>query len=32
MDINYLIGMLIVVAFCLLGYTQMEHLTQEVTY
>jgi len=32
MDINYLIGMLILIAFCLLGYTQLEHLTNEVTY
>jgi len=32
MDINYLIGMLILVAFCLLGYTHIEHLTNEVTY
>ena len=32
MDINYLIGMLILVAFCLLGYTHIENLTNEVTY
>jgi predicted metal-dependent hydrolase len=32
MDINYLIGMLIIVAFCLLGYTHLEHLSNEVTY
>jgi predicted metal-dependent hydrolase len=32
MDINYLIGMLILVSFCLLGYTHIEHLTNEVTY
>lgn len=32
MDINYLIGMLIVIAFALLGYTHIEHLTNEVTY
>ena len=32
MDINYLIGMLIIVAFSLLGYTHLEHLTNEVTY
>ena len=32
MDINYLIGMLILIAFCLLGYTHIEHLTNEVTY
>ena len=32
MDINYLIGMLIIVSFCLLGYTHFEHLTNEVPY
>jgi len=32
MDINYLIGMLIIIAFCLLGYTHLEHLSNEVTY
>ena len=32
MDINYLIGMLIVIAFCLLGYTHLEHLSNEVIY
>jgi predicted metal-dependent hydrolase len=32
MDINYLIGMLIIVAFCLLGYTHFEHLSNEVIY
>ena len=32
MDINYLIGMLILIAFCLLGYTHLEHLSNEVTY
>lgn len=32
MDINYLISMLIIIAFCLLGYTHYEHLTNEVTY
>jgi hypothetical protein len=32
MDINYLIGMLILIAFCLLGYTQLEHLSNEVSY
>ena len=32
MDINYLIGMLIIVAFCLLGYTHLEHLSNEVIY
>jgi predicted metal-dependent hydrolase len=32
MDINYLIGMLILIAFCLLGYTHIEHLSNEVTY
>ena len=30
--INYLIAMLILVAFSLLGYTHIEHLTNEVTY
>ena len=32
MDINYLIGMLIIIAFCLLGYTHLEHLSNEVIY
>ena len=32
MDINYLIGMLILVSFCLLGYTHIEHLSNEVTF
>jgi len=32
MDINYLIGMLIIVAFGLLGYTHLEHLNNEVIY
>ena len=32
MDINYLISMLIIIAFCLLGYTHYEHLTNEVIY
>ena len=32
MDINYLIGMLIIIAFSLLGYTHIEHLTNEVKY
>ena len=32
MDINYLIGMLIIVAFCLLGYTHIEHLTNDVKF
>jgi len=32
MDINYLIGMLIIIAFCLLGYTHLEHLNNEVIY
>lgn len=32
MDINYLIGMLIIVAIGLLGYTHLEHLNNEVTY
>jgi len=31
-NINYLIGMLIIVAFCLLGYTHYEHLSNEVMY
>jgi hypothetical protein len=32
MDINYLIGMLIIIAFCLLGYTHIEHLTNDVKF
>ena len=32
MDINYLIGMLIIIAFGLLAYTHYEHLTNEVIY
>lgn len=32
MDINYLIGMLIIIALCLLGYTHYEHLSNEVTF
>jgi predicted metal-dependent hydrolase len=32
MDINYLISMLIIVAFCLLGYTHIENLSNEVIY
>jgi predicted metal-dependent hydrolase len=32
MDINYLIGLLIIIAFCLLGYTHYEHLSNEVMY
>lgn len=32
MDINYLIGMLVIIAFCLLGYTHFEHLSNEVIY
>jgi hypothetical protein len=32
MDINYLIGMMIIIAFCLLGYTHYEHLSNEVIY
>jgi len=32
MDINYLIGMLIIIAFCLLGYTHLEHLSNEVIF
>jgi predicted metal-dependent hydrolase len=32
MDINYLIGMIIIVAFVLLGYTHYEHLSNEIIY
>ncbi len=32
MDINYLIGMLTVMAICLLGYTHYENFTNEVSY
>jgi len=32
MDINYLIGMFIIIALALLGYTQFEHLNNEVIY
>jgi len=32
MDINYLIGMLIITAIGLLGYTHLEHLNNEVIY
>jgi predicted metal-dependent hydrolase len=32
MDINYLISMLIIIALCLLGYTHLEHLSNEVIY
>lgn len=32
MDINYLIGMIIIIAFVLLGYTHYEHLSNEVIY
>ena len=32
MDINYLIGMLIIIAFSLLGYTHLEHLSNEVVF
>lgn len=32
MDINYLIGMFIIIALALLGYTQYEHLNNEVIY
>lgn len=32
MDVNYLIGMLIIIAMCLLGYTHIEHLSNEVIY
>lgn len=32
MDINYLISMMIIIVFCLLGYTTLENLTNDVTY
>jgi hypothetical protein len=32
MNINHLIGMLIIIAFCLLGYTHFENFTNEVSY
>ena len=32
MDINYLISILIIIAFGLLGYTHYEHLSNEVMY
>ena len=32
MDINYLIGMLIIISVCMLGYTHIEHLNNEVIY
>ena len=32
MNINHLIGMLIIIAFCLLGYTHFENFTNEVGY
>jgi hypothetical protein len=32
MDINYLISMIIIIVFCLLGYTTLENLTNDVTY
>ena len=32
MDINYLIGLLIIIAFSLLGYSHYEHLSQDITF
>ena len=32
MNINHLIGMLVIIAFCLLGYTHFENFTNEVGY
>ncbi len=32
MDVNYLIGLLIILGICLFGYTKIEHLSNEVTY
>ncbi len=32
MDINYLIGLLTIMAICLLGYTHFENFTNEVSY
>ena len=32
MNINHLIGMLIIIAFCLLGYTHFENFANEVSY
>ena len=32
MDINYLIGLLTILAICLLGYTHFENFTNEVSY
>lgn len=32
MDINYLIGLLIIIAFALLGYSHYEHLSQDITF
>ena len=32
MDVNYLIGLLIIIAFSLLGYSHYEHLSQDVTF
>ena len=32
MDVNYLIGLLIMIAFSLLGYSHYEHLSQDITY
>ena len=31
-NVNYLIAMLFIVAFCLLGYTHLEHLSNEVIF
>ena len=32
MDVNYLIGLLIIIAFALLGYSHYEHLSQDITF
>ena len=32
MDINYLIGLLTIIAFSLLGYSHYEHLSQDITF
>ena len=32
MDVNYLIGLLIIIAFSLLGYSHYEHLSQDITF
>lgn len=32
MDINYLISMLIIIVFCLLGYSTLEHLNSDVNF